>query len=118
MNWDFLIMFLFLCAMAAFFVTWAKLEEEKLKTKEERERRWDEISRALSIEKERDYLESKCKFLENFNERCLEVEIENRMRVERERDDLQDRLSILLCPQSNHIWIGNRCSKCGRKKDV
>ena len=35
----------------------------------------------------------------------------------RKQEKMQDRLSTILCPMNNHIWIGGKCSKCGRAKD-
>ena len=30
---------------------------------------------------------------------------------------LQDRLSAILCPRSDHVWVDGVCVKCGRVKD-
>lgn len=108
-----LLLFALVCALAAVFVLWAKWEEEMVKTREERDRRLDEISRALSIEKELE--QSKAR------EKCSADAVmwyaEMLMDTKKERDALQDRLSALLCPMSNHIWKDGRCVKCGRVKD-
>ena len=36
----------------------------------------------------------------------------------RKQEKMQDHLSSVLCPMNNHIWIGGKCSKCGRAKDA
>lgn len=36
----------------------------------------------------------------------------------RKQEKMQDHLSSALCPMNNHIWIGGKCSKCGRAKDA
>jgi len=36
----------------------------------------------------------------------------------KKQEKMQDRLSTILCPMNNHIWIGGKCSKCGRAKDA
>ena len=33
------------------------------------------------------------------------------------QEKMQDKLSSALCPMNNHIWVGGKCSKCGRAKD-
>ena len=30
---------------------------------------------------------------------------------------LQDKLSTILCPHNNHVWVDGVCVKCGRVKD-
>jgi len=103
----------FFAATAAFFVMWSKLEEQKQKTAEAEERRWDEISRAVEVEKEldkakREY-EQAVLFWRDTAEESVEYEIQ--------RDALQDKLSALLCPHNDHVWKDGVCVKCGRVKD-
>ena len=112
----------FFAATAAFFVVWSKLEEEKLKTKEERDRRWDEISRALSIEKELE--RAKAEF-DEVNEkrdeawrRVLSATVDERNDLKARLPVLQDRLSAYLCPHNDHVWKDGVCVKCGRVKDA
>ena len=31
---------------------------------------------------------------------------------------LQDRLSAILCPHNDHVWVDGICTKCGRVKDA
>ena len=113
-----ILLFALVCALAAVFVLWAKWEEEKVKTGEERDRRWDEISRALGLEKEAHYYESKCDFEEVYHKYVVENEIAERVCAEQERDALQDKLSALLCPTANHVWKDGVCVKCGRMHDA
>lgn len=115
----------------ALLVTLAKLDEQKQKTaeehtayrnaleygnalaealREEQERRWDEISRAVGLENEISYWkeanDDKIKDVLYYHKECEKLATE--------RDTLQDRLSALLCPSNNHIWKDGRCVKCGR----
>lgn len=110
MSKDLIIALLSLVAigsLAAVFILWAKLDEQKKLTQEEREKRWYEISRADSIEKEKDAeiyeLESEIRNLEWDND-CLQMQC----------DRQQDKLSALLCPTNNHVWVDGICTKCGR----
>ena len=97
------------CAACAWLVTWAKLDEQKKLTQKERERCWDEISRAATIEKEKDaeiekwQQEAKryCFYFENAREG---------------NKALQDHLSSLICPRNDHVWKDGVCAKCGRVK--
>lgn len=98
-------------SLAAVFVLWAKLDEQKKLTQEEKEKRWDEISCAATIEKEKgkeiEELESEIDNLKWDND-CLTMTV----------DRQQDKLSALLCPTNNHVWKDGKCVKCGRAKDV
>ncbi len=85
---------------AAFLVTLAKLQEEK-------ERRWDEISRAVGLENDIKILQELCIAKENANSR-----------LRSDRAFMQDRLSALLCPRNDHVWKDGRCAKCGRVQDA
>ena len=114
------------CASGAWLVTWAKLDEQKKLTKVERDRRWDEISLRLNVEKELE--QSKAR------EQCsaqsvlwyaeqltyAEQEAEGlKMGVDylgQREDDLQDKLSAILCPRNDHVWKDGVCVKCGRVK--
>lgn len=109
-----ILMFALICALAAVFVLWAKWEEEKVKTKEERDRRFDEISRALSIEKELEQSKAREKCSEEAILWHAEKLIESYMHEEM----LQGKLSALLCPRNDHVWKDGRCVKCGRVKDA
>jgi len=31
---------------------------------------------------------------------------------------LQDKLSAILCPRNDHVWVDGICTKCGRQKDA
>lgn len=108
----------FIFAIAGDFVLWAKLEEQRKATAEEYNRRWDEISRALSIEKEKN------KEIETLNEWNGTFEkrgdfwYDTSEKLVHERDALQDKLCALLCPMNDHVWKDGRCVKCGRVKDA
>jgi len=98
-------------SLAAVFVLWAKLDEQKKLTQEEKEKRWDETSRAASIEKEKDAeiyeLESEIRNIKWDND-CLQMQC----------DRQQNKLSSILCPTNNHVWKDGVCVKCGRVKDA
>ena len=94
------------CA-AAFLVTLAKLQEEK-------ERRWDEISRAVGLEKiVEEYVEEKERYENN-----MSYADKTLVRLTNQNGALQDRLSSLLCPWNDHIWVGGVCKRCGRVQDA
>lgn len=112
-----IMIFIACCAAGAWLVTWAKLDEQKKLTKEERDRRWDEISLRQNVEKEKDAEIAYWKEANNdkigdilfYHAECLKLAIE--------RDALKDKLSALLCPTNNHVWKDGVCVKCGRVKD-
>jgi len=123
-----LLLFALVCALAAVFVLWAKWEEEKLKTREEHDRRWDEISRATGIENEleKSKAREKCSanaviwFADELKRAKAEAKV-FRSNFESCRNGnmiLQDKLSSLLCPMNDHVWKDGRCAKCGRMKDA
>ena len=91
-------------SLAAVFVLWAKVQEE-------REKRWDEISLRLTIENEKDAeiyeLESEIRNIKWDND-CLQMQC----------DRQQNKLSSILCPTNNHVWKDGVCVKCGRVKDA
>lgn len=101
-------------AIAAFFVMWSKYDEQKKLTQEECEKRWQETSIALTVEKEKDAEIAKLNS-------CINTEIEfanqrlfERRMAEERCDRLQDKLSAILCPTNNHVWKDGVCAKCGR----
>lgn len=113
----------------ALLVVIAKLDEQKKMTAEER----DNYKAALSLHNttaeqfgiEQRYLESKINFEDGYHKYAIKEEIERRVCAEAERDELQDRLSSLLCPMNDHVWEVSdayrgecRCKKCGRAKDA
>lgn len=109
--------FALVLALAGFFVMWAKWEEQKVKTREERDRRWDEISLRLTVEKEKDAeIANLNEWLRSFEKRG-DVWYEIAEKVTNERDALQDKLSAVLCPTNNHVWKDGVCVKCGRVKE-
>ena len=105
-------------SMAAAFVLWAKVDEYKRMAQEEHNRRWDEISRALSIEKEKDGKISMMKDRIKAETEYAYQEMRERVYAEEQRDALQDKLSALLCHMNDHVWKDGRCVKCGRVKDA
>jgi len=111
----------FFAATAAFFVVWSKLEEEKVKTREEREcyeampRLHNGVAvRAQELQAKNGALKSEIARLNQ----CLDTEFEFADEQIDKNRALQDRLSALLCPSNNHIWKDGVCAKCGRMKDA
>lgn len=100
-------------SLAAAFVLWSKLDEQKQKTAEERDRRWDEISLKLTAEKA---LEDQTAIAWQYSELAIKANLlyhEERIK----NDALQDKLSALLCPHNDHVWKDGVCVKCGRVQD-
>ena len=93
-------------SLAAVFVLWAKLDEQKKATEEERDRRWDEISRSTNLENELSEMKLTATKYKVWFEECRNG-----------NKALQDRLSSILCPTNNHVWKDGVCVKCGRMKD-
>jgi len=114
MNESLIIAFLALLAigsLAAVFVLWAKLDEQKKLTQEEHDKRWDEISLRQNVEKEKDAeIEELEREIDNlkWDNDCLTMTV----------DRQQDKLSAILCPTNNHVWKDGVCVKCGRVKDA
>ena len=105
--------------LAACVWLWIRYRREKGK-------RWDEISRAVGIEKELEAYKAR--------EKCTSEAVlwyanqltkEKKLGVEREEEIfrlqvwhniMQDRLSKILCPTNNHVWKNGECVKCGVRK--
>ena len=100
-------------SLAAAFVLWAKLDEQKQKTKDEHANYLAALNlhnaTAEAAQSVSDYLDIKTHLAERDLEYALRVSMEN--------IKLQDRLSALLCPHNDHVWKDGRCVKCGRVKD-
>ena len=109
-----LLLFALVCALAAVFVLWAKWEEEKVKTKEERDRRWDEISRAVGLENELERFKAR----EQCAARAVIWYSGELLKQITENAQMQDKLSALLCPMNDHVWKDGVCVKCGRVQDA
>ena len=107
-------------SLAAAFVLWAKLDEQKQKTKDKHANYIAALNlhnataeAARQLEAEKDALNGEIARLNQ----CLDTEFEFAdAQIDKNRD-LQDRLSALLCPSNNHVWKDGVCAKCGRAKD-
>ena len=108
-------------SLAAAFVLWAKIDEQKQKTADEHANYLAALNlhntTAEQFGIEQRYLESKINFEDGYHKYAIKEEIERRVCAEAERDELQDRLSALLCPMNDHVWQDGVCVKCGRMKD-
>lgn len=121
-------------SLAAAFVLWAKLDEQKQKTQEEQYRRWDEISRAVGLENELEQSKTreKCsvqpelwyaeqmKYWKEANDDKIKDILHCHKECEKlatERDALQDFKSSKICPHNDHVWKDGVCTKCGRIKE-
>ena len=101
-------------SIAAAFVLWAKLDEQKQKTKDEHANYLAALNlhnaTAEAAQSVSDYLDIKTHLAERDLEYALRVSMEN--------IKLQDRLSALLCPHNDHVWKDGVCVKCGRVQDA
>ena len=105
-------------ALAAVFVLWAKLDEQKQKTKDEHANYIAALQigktnaeYAQRLEKELEQSKARdCQGHIDFLNFCVDT-------LEKKNAVLQDRLSALLCPQNDHVWKDGVCVKCGRVKN-
>lgn len=97
-------------AGAALLVVVAKLQQA-------RQDIWDERSVQLSEYKavvhDRDILLDGAKK----DAEAIQWYADELVKARREIARKQDRLSDLLCPTNNHIWVDGVCVKCGRTQD-
>ena len=100
-TYVFIIMVALIIALAAlaFWLWWLYRREYQ--------RRWDEISNAFTAEKE-------AKSLISDRDKLLDQQNDFIWSLIDKQEKLQDRLSDLLCPTSNHVWKDGKCIKCGR----
>ena len=100
-------------SLAAAFVLWAKIDEQKQKTADEHANYLAALglhnATAEAAQRVSDYLDIKTHLAEHDLEYALRVSMEN--------IELQDRLSAILCPTANHVWKDGRCVKCGRVQE-
>ena len=101
-------------ALAAVFVLWAKIDEQKQKTADEHANYLAALglhnATAEAAQSVSDYLDIKT--------HLAEQDLEYALRVSMENIELKDRLSALLCPMNDHVWKDGVCVKCGRVKDA
>ena len=91
-------------ALAAAFVLWAKIDEQKQKTADEHAN----YLAALNLHNT----------TAEAAQRVAERDLEYALRVSYENINLQNHLSALLCPRNDHVWRDGVCVKCGRMKDA
>ena len=101
-------------SLAAAFALWAKLDEQKQKTKDEHANYIAALNlhnttaeRAQWLDHEREVIYGQLNKLSIIN---FGLHFDNAK--------LQDRLSAILCPMNDHVWKDGRCVKCGRVKDA
>lgn len=100
-------------SLAAAFVLWAKLDEQKQKTKDEH----DNYCVALRIGNANAKMLGESQERERCSAQAVLWYSEKLKALKEDRNALQDRLSALLCPMNDHVWKDGRCAKCGRVKD-
>ena len=108
-------------SLAAVFILWSKLDEQKQKTKDEHEcylvvlkLHNTTAEAAQQLEAEKGALNAEIARLNQ----CLDTEFEfSDEQIDKNRE-MQDRLSALLCPHNDHVWVDGRCVKCGRVQDA
>jgi len=100
-------------SLAAVFILWSKLDEQKQKTKDEHANYIAALNLANTnaehaqlLDHERDVIFDKVNELSVLN-LGLHLEIAK----------LQDFKSATLCPHNNHVWKDGVCVKCGRVQD-
>ena len=101
-------------SMAAAFVLWAKLDEQKQKTEDEH------ANYIAALRLANTNAEAALRVSDELDlKKCLaEHDLDYALRVSMENIELQDRLSALLCPHNDHVWKDGVCAKCGRMKDA
>ena len=93
-------------ALAAVFVLWAKLDEQKQKTA-------DEHANYLAALNLHNTTAERACALDEKNAVLKTVLHE----TNQERIELQDFKSKTLCPMNDHVWKDGVCVKCGRVKE-
>lgn len=115
-----LLLFALVCALSAFFVMWAKWEEEKVKTREERDNYQAALrignANAEALQTAKLALEDQTGITYQYSVLARDAHLAA-LYADNENARLQDRLSALLCPTNNHVWKDGRCAKCGRMQD-
>ena len=108
-------------SLAAAFVLWAKLDEQKQKTKDEH----DNYCVALRIGNSNAKMLGESQERERCSAQAVLWYSEKLKALKEDRNALQDKLSSLLCPHNDHVWEVSdayrgeyRCKKCGRVEDV
>ena len=100
-------------SLAAVFILWAKLDEQKQKTKDEH----DNYCVALRIGNTNAKMLGESQERERCSAQAVLWYSEKLKALKEDRNAMQDCLSALLCPSNNHIWKDGVCAKCGRAKD-
>ena len=106
MIWTALLGLGLVVALAGVFVLWAKLEEQKQKAADEHANYLAALNLHNTTAEALEQREARVK--------CSAAAV---MWYSANNKRLQDRLSAILCPSSNHVWKDGICTKCGRKKD-
>ena len=107
-------------SLAAAFVLWAKIDEQKQKTADEHANYLAAINIGKANAEYAQRLDAEIEELREFLspfEKRGDFWYQTAEKMTLERDALQDRLSALLCPMNDHVWKDGRCVKCGRAKD-
>ena len=105
-------------SLAAAFVLWAKIDEQKQKTADEHANYIAALQigktnaeYAQRLEKELEQSKARdCQGHIDFLNFCVDT-------LEKKNAVLQDRLSAILCPRNDHVWKDGVCVKCGRVKE-
>ena len=121
-------------SLAGMLIFAAKWQEERERREAEEQKKADEISRALSLEKDIEMLiDGGKKDVETIQWYACEL-VNAKSEAEEWKQQaeqnaayfracrsgnraLQDKLSAILCPTNNHVWVNGICTKCGREKE-
>ena len=100
--------------LAAVFVLWAKIDEQKQQTADEHAN----YIAAIDLHNMVSVMNEQVRFDRDIlNEQLHKLSITN-LDLHFDNAKLQDRLSALLCPMNDHVWKDGVCVKCGRMKDA
>lgn len=105
-------------SLAAAFVLWAKLDEQKKVTAEEHANYIAALGLHNTTAEAAQAVQKEFEDYKHFNDDYHIGILHKQIRSEFDRANaLQDRLSALLCPRNDHVWKDGCCVKCGRVKD-
>ena len=105
-------------SLAAAFVLWAKLDEQKQKTKDEHANYIAALNLHNATAEAAQAVQKEFEDYKYFNDDYHIGILHKQIRSEFDRANaLQDRLSALLCPMNDHVWKDGVCVKCGRMQD-
>lgn len=99
-----------------------------IKYRSEKKARWDETfyqtclnARIADLKEKNNYLKYDNDWLQSSNKHLnayCKQRFEENVNLLDEKNQLQDKLSSILCQHNDHVWVDGKCKKCGRKRSV